>query len=532
MRAFARQLAFLFLVLLILQQGHICAQSPALPSDFTLLSAIESTLLDHPLIRSQHAQVQISRGLQEQASGPFNSLITSGFNSNRIDVPLSGFQQQENTALGVTSSDQATNNTNYAVGVQRLFRDGISVNTQFQLSRLTDNLFNKGGVNTSTLNVALNIPLMRGRGRAVVAAQEQAAKTEVDATLLDLNQLISQLIANTASSYWNLVAARKNLAIAVEAEDRGSVYLHNVRELVDADHVPSNDLHEVTANLAQRSSTRLAAEQQVVAAQEQLALDMGMSADRMLAERPSPADDFPRAEGQELPSDTASCMEYYAEQALRRRADYLASERRSAEAKTLLNATRNRLLPQVDLNFSAGYYGLRQGRQAGDFFGSTYTGVPGPNAAAGITYSFPENNQLARGELMQSQGLVIQADVQSTQLARAINSSVVVTLEGLRSAIVRAKRARESVESFQSALTGEREKYAGGIGSIVDILSVEDRLTAALSDQVESELAYALAVTQFRFATGTLVRPNEPVQSVPADTFFSLPFMCTLEGPR
>lgn len=37
--------------------------------------------------------------------------------------------------------------------------------------------------------------------------------------------------------------------------------------------------------------------------------------------------------------------------------------------------------------------------------------------------------------------------------------------------------------------TVEREKYAGGIGSIVDILSIEDRLTGALADQVQSELA-------------------------------------------
>jgi outer membrane protein TolC len=212
---------------------------------------------------------------------------------------------------------------------------------------------------------------------------------------------------------------------------------------------------------------------------------------------------------------------------LQRRADYLASGRRYAESKMLLTASRNRLLPQVNLSLTAGYSGLQEGRQAGDFFGASYAGVPGPSTTAGITYSFPSSNQAARGGVMQSEGAAIQAEVQSWQVARAINSSVVVTLEGLRSAILRARKARQSVESFQSALTGEREKYAGGIGSIVDILSVEDRLTAALSDQVQSELAYALALTQFRFATGTLVRPSQSSQNILADTFLTLPFMCT-----
>ena len=325
-----------------------------------------------------------------------------------------------------------------------------------------------------------------------MAAQERAAKTEVDAALLDLNQLISELTINTASSYWNFLAAQKNVAIARDVETRGNLYLSQVETLVDADRVPRNDLHEVKANVASRSSTRLAAEQQELAAQEQLALDMGISANQMLAERPRPTDDFPKAEDQELPSDTAACTEYYVEQALQRRADYLASERRRAESTILLNAARNRLLPQINLNFMAGYSGLQEGRQISDFLGASVEGVPGPSATAGITYTFPFGNRVARGVLAQSEGATVQAEMQSRQLSRAISSAVVVTLESLRSAILRAEKSRQAVESFQSALTGEREKYEGGFGSIVDILSVEDRLTAALSDQVQSELAYAL----------------------------------------
>jgi len=501
-------------------------QSDPPPNGLTLLNAVASTLAEHPLIRSQQAQLRISRGLQEQAASPFNSVITSGLNNDRANIPLTSSQLQQNLAGGFSDTDQLTYHTTYGVAFQRLFRNGISINPQLQLGRVTDNVFNSGGVNTSTLSFAVNVPLMRGRGRSVVAAQEQAAKAEMDATLLDLNHLIAQLIFNTAFSYWNLVAAEKNLAIAAEAEERGAQYLRNVQQLVDADHVPRNDLHEVTANLAQRASSRLAAEQQVLAAQKQLALDMGMSPQQILEDQAMPADDFPSAEDQDLPLDTPSCMEYYSEQALQRRADYLASRRRYAETSTLLTAARNKLLPQVDLSFSSGYSGLDSGRQLSAFFGAAYQRVPGMSAATGITYTFPPSNQQAHGAVMQSEGAVIQADMQTKQLARAISSSVVVTLEGLRNAVVRARQARQSVESFRAALAGEREKYAGGVGSIVNILTVEDRLTAALADQVQSELAYAQALAQFRFATGTLVQPNQPLQNVPADTFLALPFRC------
>ncbi len=532
MKAPARQVSSLLLFLILLQHGPAGAQSTPPHSGLSLLDAVESTLQEHPLIRSQQAQVQISRGFREQASGAFDPVITSGFTADRFDLPLSNLQQQQNAGSGILGNDRISSNASYGIGVQRLFRNGVSITPQFQLGRTTDNVFNAGGVNTSTLGFAVNIPLMRGRGRSVVAAQETAAKNEVDAALLDLNFLISQLMTNTASSYWNLVAAEKNLAIAIDAEERGKVYLDQVTTLVNADHVPRNDLHEVQANLAQRSATRVAAEQQVFAAQQQLALDMGVSADRIVRSMPIPADDFPSAEEQKLPSDIGPCMQYYSEEALQRRGDYLASQRRYAGSRVLLNAARNSMLPQVSLNLYSGYTGVQEGRQVTDFFSSSFTHVPGPNASAGLTYTFPSGNRAAHGEVLRSEGAATQAEVQTRQLARGINSSVVVSLEGVRNAILRAQRARQAVESFRSALTGEREKYAGGIGSIVNIVSVEDKLTAALAEQVQSELSYVLALAQFRLATGTLVQPNRAVQNVPADTFVALPFTCTSQEVR
>jgi outer membrane protein TolC len=63
------------------------------------------------------------------------------------------------------------------------------------------------------------------------------------------------------------------------------------------------------------------------------------------------------------------------------------------------------------------------------------------------------------------------------------------------------------------------------MGSIVNVLTVEDKLTGSMSDQVQAQLAYALALTQFRFDTGMLISPNKPVQHVEPDTFVSLPFL-------
>jgi outer membrane protein TolC len=490
----------------------------------SLLEAVQSTLVHHPLLRSQEAQVEISRSLREEAAGQFDLLKQGAFGHDRITTPLTAGQEQQNAVVGVVSDRQVSNLTNYNVSTTKLFRNGVSISPGVQLSRNTDNLFNSTGSNISTVSMLIKVPLLRGRGSKVVAAQEEAATTEIDASLYDLNQLMAQLMSSTANSYWNLVAARKELVIAKESEARGKIFLENVQSLVAADHAPKNDLNEAIANLAQRVSSRIAAEQTAIVAQEQLALDMGIGSDQIIAAIPEPTDDFPRAEQQHLLSDSPAALQYYLEQALSNRADYLASQRRIAGTQVLAAAARNKLLPQLNLNLQTGYSGLQEGANTNDFAASL-AGVRGPNATIGFSYSFPGKNQSGRGAVRQAQAQAQQSQMLSRETARNISAQVVTAVGAVRSAIIRAKNVRESVEAYQAALTGEREKYKAGMGSIVNVLTVEDKLTGAMSDQVQSQLSYALALTQFRFATGMLVAPNKPVQQVEPDIFVSLPFL-------
>lgn len=490
-----------------------------------MLDAVRSALANHPLLKSQQAQVEISRGGLQQAAGQFDLLAQTGLVQDRSTLPLSEGQQEQNLLSGIGASSQRLNLTDYGFSVSKLFRNGISVSPRLDLNRSTDNLFNANGLNTSALSLKINFPLMRGRGRSVVGAQEDAAKLDVNASLLDLNQLISQLMANAANSYWNVVAARKSFKYAMEAEDRGQAYLENVEALAEADRVPRNDLNEAKANLAQRASSRIIAEQQLLAARRQLALDMGIDADEILAKFPDPTDDFPGGEDAELPSDSSESMNYYLGQALQNRADYLASQRRTHASGLLVGAARNGLQPQFDLSFTTGYSGLQEGTHANDFFLASGQGVQGANASLGLTYTFSRANHAAKGALLQAGATARQSQLQSADLARNISASVAIALAATRNAILRLHTARASVESYQSALAGEREKYKQGIGSIISILTIEDKLNSAQSDQVQAQLAYATALIQFRFATGTLNAPNTSIQDVQADTFLTLPFV-------
>jgi outer membrane protein TolC len=296
----------------------------------SLQQALDATLRQHPQARIGEQQVLASRGAQRAASGIFDPIYTGGLQQNFAATPLTTAQQVQDGG-GPTAAD--LNVTSFNAGASRLYRSGITAGPVAEVDRTRDRILNAGGINQSRLAYQLTVPLARNKGSEVVAAQERSAGVQVEASQFDLNQTYTDLLTNTAVSYWNLVGAIQFLNVAMSSEARGQSLLQNVVDLIQAEHVPRNDMNQVRANLADRVAGRIAATQQVVAARLQLALAMGTSAEDM-ASIADLADQFP--EGIGAPADGPEASRRYLALALSQRADYLAAQRRSEAERTLL----------------------------------------------------------------------------------------------------------------------------------------------------------------------------------------------------
>jgi outer membrane protein TolC len=487
-----------------------------------LFEALRSTLANQPLLHLQEQQVIANRGVSQQARGQFDTFLGSTFSQARVNNPLTLFDQQQAALLNIITDTQVSNITTLNIEADKQYRNGIAVSGNLTMGRTTDNIYNIPGTNLSTLSFQVNVPLLRGRGRSVVAAQETAAGIELQASLLDLNQTISSLLSETANSYWNAVGAATSLKVAEGSEQRGKVYLDNVQALIDADRVPKAEVQQVKANLATRTATRISAEQNLIAARERLALAMGLGVDQM-ATVETPSEDFPSDDAVALAAIDANSLQRYFDLAMARRADYLAAKTREKEQSTLVIAARNGTQPQLTLNLSSGYASLEEGTGVSDYFRSTGHAPRGPDATAGITYRFPPSNDAALGALTSAQSNLRQAQLHTLEASRNIMASVITAVAGVRNAILQLHKAQEAVGASQAALDGEREKYRLGAGQLVDVLTMEDRLTEAEGSQVSARLAYALALTQIRFATGTIVEPDKTVQSIDRDVFLTVP---------
>ncbi len=506
------------------------AQAQAAPArGLTLLDAVRSTLANHPLLHIQEEQVRLDRGVKQQASGQFDATILARGSQANTNEPLTILQEEQAAAQGATLDDVVTFLTSYNAEYQQEFRNGVSITPFITATRTADNLQNQTGTDITQVAFQLNIPLMRGRGTEVVAAQETAAGIQVDASIMDLNQEIANLVTQTAESYWKLKAAIQAYDVLVDSEQRGLKFVQDVRTLIAADRIARGEMNQVQANLADRTANRIAAQQTVFQARQQLALAMGVGADEIAEVGLTPSDPFPNGENQPMPSDNSSAVGFYISQALANRADVLAARKRENASGVLEKAAANQLRPQLDLSFSAGYTGLREGLNPYQYLFSL-NGGHRPDVTIGLNYSFPPARNAARGQLLQADASRRQAALQINETSRQAASAVLVATEALRNAIAGLKKARESVEYYRAALEGEREKLRLANGSLLNTVTMEDYFNSAENTWISAQQAYASALVDFRYGTGTLIAPDKPAQSIDESVFLTFPFPQRLEA--
>jgi outer membrane protein TolC len=488
----------------------------------TLDDAIRSTLLRHPQLRIQEQQVIAQQGVLQQASGQFDTNLVGDASQGHAYRPLTAYEEflyAQYHLLPIASA--STNTSQIAIGATKELRNGIVLTPSITATRLTDNLTNRGGISQGTIGFAVTLPLLRGRGRAVVTAQETSSALQLKAAMLEVNETITELLATVASSYWNVVAATKQLNVLRESESRASRLAESIQSLIDADRLPRTDINNAEADMASREANRLAAEQRLVEARQQLSIDMGLDASEV-SELPDTATDFPgELTPDQLPNGPVA-LERYVQLALEQRPELVAQKQRQQASQIFVGAARNSLKPDLDVTLGTGASGLDEGSRIDEYLFSPLHSARGVDFRGSITYRFPPARDAAAGALKQATAAAAQADLEYQEIARRTAASVGPALSGVRSEAIQLGRTHESVLFYRNSLDAENEKLRMGAGNVINTITIADRLTGALLSEIQAELEYAQALVRLRLATSTIVSPGQWGGSVdPA--VFSMP---------
>jgi len=501
--------------------GQGFAQAP--PKGLSLLQAVGLTVSLQPNILIQREQVKNQAGVLRQNAGKFDLTVKSSIAKQVEKTPLTVGQQADYGNL-ITEYNSDTLTT--TVGLEKEFRNGIKAGPNMKVYRLGSNLdnfymFNSVPDNYSSFNFSLEVPLLKGFGQDVAGADEKAAGVNLQAARLGLSHTVSQSILHTVQAYWNFVGAQRKLEIYRESENSAGNLVKNLEKLVAAKENAVTDLVQAQASLAEKSALRITAEQQLLEAQKNLGIAMGLKSQGVLA-LPLPDNSFPDPEAATIHA-IAGHQDKYLQLAENYRADLKALKEQEKAAQILLVAAQKNLKPELNAVFGVGYGGLQESGSLRNYLEAVNHNTVGVNYSAALMFKYPLGNDTAAGIAAQKQAQRHQKHFQVDDLDRKIRSNILVTLQALKRYSASLNKSRQSVAFYRRGYADEKLRFRMGVSTVIDLITVQNRLSSALLTEVDNHRAYADAVIRLRYETGTLLVKNKGQYRVEVKRLMSVP---------
>ncbi len=426
-----------------------------------------------------------------------------------------------------TEVDRPIDNA-YDLSAAKLFRNGIAATSGFTYAQ-TGNRPGDPPINRATLFFQLDIPLGKGLGVRDTGAAEIAAKYDLEASLLQLRHTVSDSVLQTALAYWQAVGSRERLKLLIRNARISGALVELTDELVKGgslDIAPA-DLNETRTKQAQALFQVAQAELDLIRSVQMLGMSMGLDALEILRS-PLPTESFPRVISRaELHALTRETM---ARVALDRRADLASNLQLEKSKKTLLEAARLQLRPQVGFQFKGLMESVNQGISFSHYGSAFAARYPGPGFVASLNLDWAPAQNAAKGNLLQQGAFVRQSVLRSYELSRAIASNVLLALASLDHSLREIEHADAEANFGREALEAARTKLRLGQVSVLDTIQVQERYIQALQDIVTARQLYAQSLVQLRFETATLLPTNRGAASLLVrDDLVTLPHGWQLE---
>ena len=482
-----------------------------------LRDVVRFALEQTPALLNARQEVLAAEGDLDVARSPFEAQIGS-FASRQEDqsYPLASGDAIDRRAV-------ATVNVRYGASVARQLRSGIVVTPSLAVTRTEVSSATGAPPGRASALLTVDVPLLRGRGGGLAAANERSAERLLEASQLDLRHTASQSVLSVVLAYWDYAAAAARHEVYRNSEARAERLVEETRTLVRAEERAASDLDQVRANLALKRASRIGAEQAVVDARAQLQRALGalaLAGDSL----PIPGTAFPDAPASENATNAALTKDEVSQlvgDALNRRADRAAAALRTRSATFLRDGAWRDARPGLRLVVGVGYSGIARGAQFGSYLSPLYQNVPGLNSSVQLNYDFSPSNGAARGRAESLDATRRQYEVLSRSIDRDIESGVRVASEAYRHGVAELHSSQEAVALARRAVENEKTKFTLGVSTQLDVILAEDALTNSLVSEIGGHLHFASAVARLRHETGTLVMQDGTSLTVSVEPLLS-----------
>jgi outer membrane protein len=478
-----------------------------------LQDAVRLALENNSDIRIEETQVEVQKFSLLGAYKPFDPLIQSSANVNRVSY--SGYSQLQ--GVGDTSS-AALNTLSQTVQTSytQTFMTGTNIFAGFSSNRTSTNnsfYFLNPYVN-STVTLQFTQPLLRNAGRFANTAPLIIARRALQQSRASFEAQVNDAILQVVTEYWTVVQARgsfdveqRSLALAE------SSYQHDKRAL-ELGALPPLDIYRSQSEVAARRLQAIQSEYVLKQAQEAFRFTIGVDQDPALAALELDLVEKPEPEGEIENVDPAEILR----KALIARPEIAVANEALANDETSIRLAHNALKPDLSLTgfyqtngIGGNQYDLNTGQlvsQGG--LGTSFSQMFGfgfPGYGGTLTLNLPIRNRAAKANL--GTALVARRhDLYTSQVTREeIVRQVADSVHLLEEAKLTLAAGTESLELARKSLAADQRKYELGAETNFFVLDSQTKLAQSELNLLQTQINYQIARATVDRATGSLLEP-------------------------
>ena len=438
--------------------------------------------------------------------------------------------------------------------IQGGFRAQTPYGTQISLTGSAASTYNDTVYNsfnpfyTTAIGLAVSQPLLRGRGISAEARQIQLAAANAQAQQASLLVQASQTITSVSDTYWDLVAAWRDVAIQEEGLREAQAQAASNTRLARRGALAPVEIVESNTQVDVFQDNVFSALQSVQRLQTQLkSLILGNPADPLWS-----ANLVPTSAVIQLPTEPK--LDDLIVTALRNRPEIAQLRASRISATVNLAYAKNQLLPQLDVNASAtlnGFAGVQQslagtplfqvlggeitslnalianadaGLPPGDQipivngnFGTTPAYENGkygqswtnlfdaryPTYLLSLTISFPLRNRTAKADYSIAKEQANQVAVQELALLQRVRSDAVNAIQTLRETQYRLVAASAARAASERVLLSEQRKFRVGNSTTFLVLQRQLEVANNRGRELQAQTDLNKAVVELNRVAGT-----------------------------
>jgi outer membrane protein TolC len=462
---------------------NLFATTNGLVRGLGLLEAIRSSLSNNFDVRLERYEPAIAETDVEAAKGAYDPTISA---SGQHSDTKSGGSHNRNESIKFGLDGRVPTGATYSVGV---------VNANEGASRtLAGNVFTQSGSGSATV-ISARQPLLRNMWIDSFRYQIEISRKQLKSSELGLRFRLLTTVSSVEQAYFDWIAARENVRVQEEAVTLARQQAREYGLRAQIGTARPLDRQRFESQAATSESALLLARRTLKESETRVVDLISTNFEAWQGFALEPLDQLPTVER------TYNLQESWSK-AFEKRPD-LHQLIISLEQLGLTEKLRyNQIFPMLDLTGAYGYNGTA------DSLRGVYADLADANKptwSVGLEASFPIGNRTARADLRAARLQKEQATEKLKQARQTIMVQVENAIVEARTGWERIPATRAAREYAAAALKAGQLQLQQGQVTPLDILSLQQGLTAARSDEIRALVDYNKAVTVLLEREGTLL---------------------------